>query len=61
MENKAPIVASAAGKGRATLAGAGYVMGLAGPTSPFGLEPEKKRAAEETHTTTGGQAGQVWW
>lgn len=61
VENKAPIVVSAAGKGRATLAGASYVMGLAGPTSPFGLKPEKKRAAEETHTTTDGQGGQVWW
>lgn len=59
MENKAPIVVSAAGYGRATLAGAGYVMRLAGPTSPFGLKPERKSAAEETRATTKGHGGQV--
>lgn len=57
VENKAPIVVSAAGKGRATLAGACYVMGLAGPTSPFGLKPGRKRAAVEAHTTTEGHEG----
>lgn len=57
VENKAPIVVSAAGKGRATLTGASYVMGLAGPTSPFGLKPERKKAAEETHTATEGHKG----
>lgn len=59
MENKAPIVVSAAGNGRATLAGASYVMRLAGSTSPFGLKLGRKRAAEETRTTVEGHGGQV--
>lgn len=65
-ENKASIVVSPAGPGRAALAGASYVMWLAGPTSLFraathtnpywGTSP----AQEETEKTDREQRGNQW-
>lgn len=40
-------------EGKSYIAGASYVMGLAGPTSPFGLKPERKSCRGDAHDDRG--------